>query len=119
MVKLIRRIFALLIAAAYFGAAALAAASPIGSCPELKDASPAAHHHHGGKHHQPHDKSGKTAGECLKCCVGACLVVAPLPTPNAGFGPAFEGTPVLYWAGTPAISGRALTPDPGPPRPIA
>ena|SRR6266498_4096433 len=118
--KLIHRMFALLIAATYIGATVAAAASPVGSCPALDGAAPFAHHHHSGHHPHHHGSSEKTAGECLKCCLGACLVAPCLLGPTIGVsGLAFVGTPVLYWAVSPAISGRAIAPDPGPPRPIA
>lgn len=124
MVTLTRRIFAVLIAAAYVGTTALAAAAPIGSCPALEAATPAARHHHGGRQsghqHKPHDKPGKAAGECPKCCLGTCLVGPSLPTPTtAGSDIAFSATPVVYWLAVSAISDRAVAPDPGPPRPIA
>jgi hypothetical protein len=31
----------------------------------------------------------------------------------------FVETPVLYWSVSLAISGRAIVPDPGPPKPIS
>ena len=119
LVKLVHRIFALLIVVAYLGATLVAAASPIGSCPVLDGAPRNAHHQHSGPppHHQ--GSPVKTAGECLKCCLGACLVVPCLPGPTVGLAElAFVGSPVLYWAVSPAIYGRAITPDPGPPKPI-
>ena len=119
LVKLVHRIFALLIVGAYLGATLVAAASPIGSCPAL-DAAPRNAHHHGDPHPNHQGSPGKTAGECLKCCLGACLVVPCLPGPTVGLAElAFVGSPVLYWAVSPAISGRAIAPDPGPPKPIA
>jgi hypothetical protein len=119
LVKLVRRIFALQIVAAYLGATLVAAASAIGSCPVLDDAPRNAHHHHSGPHPHHQGSPSKTAGECLKCCLGACLVAPCLPSPTGGFAElAFVGLPVLYWAVSPAIYGRAITPDPGPPKPI-
>jgi hypothetical protein len=116
LVKLIPRLFAFLIAVAYLGATVLATAPSIGSCPILEDPLPSPHHHHGG---HPHDSSGKTAGDCLKCCLWACLVAPCLPGPTLGISElAFVGSAVLYSAVSPAIYGRAITPDPGPPKPI-
>ena len=118
--KLVHRIFALLIVAAYLGATLVAAASPIGSCPALDGAPRNAHHQHSGPHPDHQGGPGKTSGECLKCCLGACLVAPCLPAPGTeASGPAFDGASVLYWAVSPAIYGRTITPDPGPPKPIA
>jgi len=118
LVNLVRRIFALLIVVAYFGATLVAAASPIGSCPALAGAPRNAHHHHGGPHPHHQGGPGKASGECLKCCLGACLVAPCLPDPTVGLAEvAFVGSPVLYWAVSPAIYGRTITPDPGPPKP--
>jgi hypothetical protein len=115
-VKLLRHIFALLVVTAYIGATVVAAASTIGSCPAL-DGAPHTHGHHDHQHHHSSDKS---AGECLKCCLGTCLVAPCLPSPMiAASERAFDGTPVLYWAVSRAIYGRAVAPDPGPPKPIA
>jgi hypothetical protein len=119
LVKLVHRIFALLVAATYIGAVVAAAAPPVGSCPAPEGAARTAHHHHSG-HNPPHHSSDKTAEECLKCCLGACLVTPCLPGPTTGVSSlAFVGTPVLYWVVTPAISARATSPDPGPPKLIA
>ena len=118
--KLIHRLFALLIAAAYLGASVAAAALPVGPCPTFKQPIHSAHQHHSGQHHHPHHGSGTAAGECLKCCLGACLVAPGLIGPSLGFlEVAFIGFPVLYWPGSSAIIGQFVAPDPGPPKPIS
>ncbi len=118
-VKLLRQIFALLIVTAYMAATIVAAASLIGSCRVLDGATHAAHTHGHHDHHHNHG-SRTAAGECLKCCLGACLVAPCLPNPTIDASElAFGGTPILYWAVSRAISGRAIAPDPGPSRPIA
>jgi hypothetical protein len=117
--KLHRPLFAFLVAIPYLAATMIAAESPLASCPALETALHATHtHHNHGVQHQ--HSSPISASECLKCCIGACLVVPCLPGPSVGISePAFVGLSVLYWAVSPAISGRAVIPDPGPPRPIA
>src|SRR5262245_12277539 len=113
-VRLIRCLLVFLIAAAYLGATLVVAASPVAGCPALDNPVHAAQHHHGEQHHHPHDPSGKAAGECLKCCLGACLAGACLLGPTVGVSSlVFVGSPVLYWAVSPPISGRAIVPDPG------
>ena len=115
---LMKRVLALLIVATYFGAALVAAASPISECPGLKSASHAGHPQHGNGHH--HDRSGSKSGECLKCCLGACLVGVSLP---ASIYSAriliFDTTSVAYWSGLPVLADRSIAPDPDPPKPIA
>ncbi len=118
-VKLLHRTVAWLIVAAYLGATIAAAPLQIGACPAV-DGAPHASHTHGHIGHQHHNGSENTAGECLKCCLGACLVAPCLSGATARISElAFVGTPVFYWAVSPAISGRAIPPDPGPPKPIA
>jgi hypothetical protein len=116
---LLRPLFALLVAITYLAATIIAAETPLASCPALETAPHATHtHHNHGDQHQ--HSSPISASECLKCCLGACLVAPCLPGPTVGVSElAFAGSPVLYWAVSPAISGRAITPDPGPPKPIA
>jgi hypothetical protein len=116
--KLLNRVLALLMIAVYFGAALAAAASPVAVCPSLKPASHAGHPHHGNGNHQDH--SGSKSGECLKCCLGACLVGVPLPAPTYGaWTLIFNATSVAYWSGLPALIDRSIAPDPDPPKPIA
>src|SRR5439155_12046648 len=97
----------------------VAAASPIGSCPALDGTPRNAHHHHSGSHHDHHGSTGKTSGECLQCCLGACLVAPCLPARGTEASRlAFVGSPVVYRAVSPAMNGRAIAPDPRPPKPI-
>jgi hypothetical protein len=119
LVKLLYRMLALLIAATYLGATIAAAALPVESCLALEGRGQAAHQQ-SGQHSHHHGSSRTSAGECLKCCLGACVAAPCLPNPAMDASElAFDGTPVLYWAVWPAISGRAIAPDPGPPKPIS
>ena len=112
-------LFAFLVAITYLAATVIAAQTPLAACPALETA-PDAMHTRDHLGHQHHHGSRTSAGECLKCCLGACLVASCLPGPTAGVAElAIVGSPVLYWAVSPAIYGRAITPDPGPPKPIA
>lgn len=123
--KIAARIVAVLVAAAYFAATIIAAASPVGACPALEGKGHPAHQHqfHGQQHdpqHSHHERGTPTsAGECLKCCIAACMVAPCLPGPTTGMEQhAFVETPVLYWASSLAIYGRAIAPDTDPPKPI-
>src|SRR5260370_29262550 len=118
-VKVPHRLFAFLVAITYFAAVVIAAETPLASCPALETAPHALHIHH-DHGHQQHHGSRTSAGECLKCCLGACLVAPCIPGPTLGVsGLAFVETPVLYLAVSSAIAGRAVAPDPGPPTPTA
>src|SRR5216684_2665154 len=94
--KLPNPIIVLLVLVAYLAATVAAAASPVARCPALESASHLGQpHHHSSESH--HDHSGSKPGECLKCCLGACLVTVSLPAPTNGTSsPAFFGTPVVY-----------------------
>jgi hypothetical protein len=116
--RLLRRVLALLITATYFAAAFATAASPVAECPGLKPASHAGHSHHSNGNH--HDRSGSKSGECLKCCLGACLVGVSLPAPtNGAWTLMLNTTSVAYWSGLPVLADRSIAPDPDPPKPIA
>ena len=125
LLKPLRRLLALLIVPAYLGATVIAATSPVGACPALEGRQHAAHHHahvadQRSSNHPHHRNTPTNAGECLKCCIAACVVAPCLPGPAIGVSQyAFVGTPVLYWAVSTALLGRAIAPDPGPPKPIA
>ena len=113
------RLCRLLVIVAYTAATAVGAATlPLAACPGLDMAAhPVTHHDHG---HQHHNGSDSKADECLKCCVGSCLVAPGLPRPNAGVSElAFAEVPVLYWGVLSVIVGDPVAPDPGPPKPIA
>jgi hypothetical protein len=115
---LLKQVLVLLIVATYFGAAIVAAASPVAECPGSKPASHAGHPHHGNGNH--HDHSGSKSGECLKCCLGACLVGVSLPAPtNGAWTLMLNTTSVVYWSGLPVLADRSIAPDPDPPKPIA
>jgi hypothetical protein len=114
----LKRVLALLVIATYFGAAFAAAASPVNECSGLKPASHAGHPHHSNGNH--HDHSGSKSGECLKCCLGACLVGVSLPAPtNGAWTVTFNTTSVTYWSGLPVLADRSIAPDPDPPKLIA
>src|SRR6266571_2194168 len=120
-VRVLRPLFAFLVAITYLAATAIAAESSLASGPALETAPSATHtHDHYGHQHQ-HDHGSKTnEGDCLKCCLAGCLGAPCLSDPTIALSePAFVGAPVLYWAIWPAIAGRAIAPDPGPPKPIA
>src|SRR5712671_2552653 len=115
---LLKRVLALLLVATYFGAAVAAAGSPVAECPGLKPQSHAGHAHHSNGTH--HDHSGSKSGECLKCCLGACLVGVSLPAPNNGaWTLLLNPTLVAYWSGLSVLADRPIAPDPDPPKPIA
>jgi hypothetical protein len=115
---LLKRVLALLIIATYFGAASVAAALPVAECPGLKPASHAGHPHHSNGNH--HDHPGSKSGECLKCCLGACLIGVSLPAPsNGAWTLILNTTSVAYWSGLPVLADRSIAPDPNPPKPIA
>ena len=116
---LLRPAFAFLVSIAYLAATVVAAASALASCPALGTAPHTTHSHHGhGNQHHHGPPIG--AGECLKCCLGACLSTPCLPGPTAIVSKlAIVGSPVLYWAVSAAFHGRAVIPEPGPPKPIA
>jgi hypothetical protein len=76
---------------------------------------PEEHTHHTGKtspHHQHQHDSGLTCCcDCLGCASAAYLL------PQLGIAQSELGTQVHYDALTASLSGRALVPEPGPPRP--
>lgn len=116
--RLLNRVLALLIIATYLGAAITAAASPVAECPALEPAPHAGHPHHSNGHRDDH--SGSKSGECLKCCLGACLVGVSLPAPTDGaWTLIFKTTSVAYWSWLPVLADRSIAPDPDPPNPIA
>lgn len=116
--KLLNRVLSLLIIATYLGAAVVAVASPVAECPTLEPALHAGHSHHGTENHHQHP--GSKPGECLKCCLGACLVGVSLPAPtNGAWTLAFSTTSVAYWSGLLVLADRSIAPDPDPPKPIA
>jgi len=118
-VKALRPIFAFLVAVTYIAATVIAAESSLasGRAPETAPTATHSHDHHG--HHHDHG-SKTTEGDCLRCCLGGCLGAPCLSGPTIVLSePAFVGAAVLYWALWPAIAGRSIAPDPGPPKPIA
>ena len=118
--KALHRMCGLLLVVAYAAASVVAAASPLAVCPAL-DRTHHAGHPHGidhTRHH--HDGSGSRPGDCLKCCVGTCLLGVSLPVPfNGASSLAFDGMPVVYAFEQAVLAGRSIRPDPGPPKPIS
>jgi hypothetical protein len=79
---------------------------------------PDEHVHHTGKaspHHQHHQHDKRLA--CCCDCLG-CTSAAYLP-PQLGIAPADLGVQIHYYALSASLSGRALLPEPNPPRPGA
>src|SRR5947208_1852088 len=113
--KVLHRLSRLLVVAAYAAAPVMAAASPLAGCPAL-DHAPHAGHLHGADqtHHNHHDRSGANPGDCLKCCVGACLIGVSLPVPFSGATTlALYGARVIYASEHAGITERSTAPDPG------
>ena len=74
---------------------------------------PEEHAHHTGTapHEHPHDKDVACCCDCLGCASAAYL------RPPLGITRAEPGVQVAYDGLTAALSGRALRPEPDPPRP--
>src|SRR5580700_2167082 len=118
--KLLHRICGLLVVVAYAAATVVAAASPLSACPALDHAFHAGHPYGVGHIHDHHDPGSRSQpGDCLKCCVGTCLMGVSLPVPfNGATTLAFYGTRVIYVSEQSVLTDRAIAPDPAPPRPI-
>jgi hypothetical protein len=76
---------------------------------------PEEHAHHHGKTEPQHQHDKKMA--CCCDCLG-CTSAAYLP-PQLGIAPADLGVQIHYYALSASLSGRALLPEPDPPRPGA
>src|SRR2546423_13346772 len=115
-VSLLRRGFGIVVVIAYVTASVFGVSSA-GSC-ATPTPEPHTHHDHGRHHHHSQHTPQNTASECLKCCLGACLVPPCLPGPTVGGSqPGFAASPVLDWAVGAGNPGRAGGPDPRPPPP--
>jgi len=117
----LRQLFGWLAIAAYIAATVIAAASPLAACPALDHAHHAGHQHAPDHTHHHHDQgSGSHSGDCLKCCMGTCLLGVSLPLPaNGASSLAFFGTLVVYPSEQSLLVDRSIPPDPAPPKPIA
>jgi hypothetical protein len=77
---------------------------------------PEEHTHNTGKtsphHEHQHDKGLACCCDCLGCTSAAYL------PPQLGIAPAMLGTQIHYDAPAASLLGRALLPEPDPPRPI-
>ena len=118
-VKVLRRLCRLLVIVAYATATIVAAASPIAACPDLDlDHHSHAGHAHGAAHHEHGKHSRSQPGECLNCCIGACLLGASLlPPQSATASSAFYGARIVYPSEEIALADRSIAPDPAPPKP--
>lgn len=117
----LHRLYRLLVVLAYTAATITAAASPLATCPTLDlDHHSHAGHGHGIAHHE-HDKhSTPQHGECLNCCIGACLLgVSLLPPMSATASSANYGARIVYVSEEVALADRSIPPDPNPPKPTA
>jgi hypothetical protein len=81
------------------------------------DPGPEEHVHHVGTtspHHQHrHDHGPACCCDCLGCTSAAFL------PPELAIAPAELGAQIHYEALTTSLSGRAVLPEPGPPRPVS
>jgi hypothetical protein len=112
--KPMRRVFWMLIAVVFLGTATVAASSLPG-CPASEPISYGELGHSG--HGSPDDHPGTKPDGCLKCCLGACLLGVSLSAPgNVAAAPGFDVAAILYWSGPAVLRGRAIKPDPAPPR---
>lgn len=120
-IEALRRFCGLLLIVAYVAGSITAAASPVATCPslDLDLQSHVGHAHGAAKHHHHSKHSGSQAGDCLKCCIGICLLGASLPPPvSATASSAFYGVRIVYAFEEIALADRSVPPDPSPPRPI-
>src|SRR5215469_3447372 len=96
--NLLHRLCGLAVIVAYAVATIVAAASPLAACPGLDHARHVGLQHgadHTDNHH--HGGSGSHPGDCLKCCMGTCLLgMSLLPPVNGASSIAFYATPVVY-----------------------
>jgi hypothetical protein len=77
-------------------------------CPEALD-------HHSGTHST--DRQHHKAADPACCCDCLGCVLALNLTPDLSFGPAFLAGTVRYGDENSILAGRALVPEPDPPRP--
>jgi hypothetical protein len=109
MRELARRFLLLLCALAFFGGTTVGLVMHPAAAGE-----PCAEHQGGAGTADHHD--GKHGGNCLTCCVGACVALPDLPPrPLSSLIP-LTATTVAYWEGGNTISGRSIAPDTAPPR---
>ena len=120
MRSLLRRLVVLLAALAFVTGSAIGVATPTTAAEPCPPEHGDMHGHSGG--HQPghggqhrHDSDPRAALQC--CCVGICVSVPNLPVALT-IAPV-SVMPVAYWDTTRFSVGRSITPEPGPPRPLA
>ena len=119
--NVLHRLCGLVVIVAYAATTIVAAASPLAACRALDHARHLGQQH-GSDHtdHHHHDGSGSDPGDCLKCCMGTCLLGLSLPASLNGVSSiAFYGTPVVYAFEQSVLADRSIAPDPDPPKPIA
>jgi hypothetical protein len=78
------------------------------------DATDHAQHHGGAVPLHCHNEHHGAA--CLTCCLGACTVVADLPSRLMPDVAAFSVAAVTYWETDVSLSDRSIAPDHDPPR---
>ena len=118
-VEALRRVWTLLVLIVYTASAITAAASPLAACPVALDNHSHAEHGHGATHHEHGNDSTPHPGDCLKCCLGACLLaVSLLPPAIATASSTFYGARIVYSSEEIALANRSIPPDPAPPKPI-
>ena len=101
--RLVRPLLAILMVLALAGAPLRAL-----PCPDTDEAVPAGHHNHHGHH----------AADFDACCCD-CVGCAALALPESDFGPALVVAAAAYRSADSMLPGRALQPEPDPPRPAA
>jgi hypothetical protein len=117
-VGVLRRIIGLLLIVAYAAAMFVAATSPLAACPALDRTHHAGHQHGLGHTHHHDERPSSHPGDCLNCCMGACLLGTSLPAPlNSASSLAFNGTRVIYACEQSVLADRSIPPDPTPPKP--
>ena len=113
VVRLLRPLLAILVAAALIGAPAVQAASAM-PCDAM---------HMAAADHQASSGNAPTPAPCkaTPTCVDAlgCVSVASLPAPAISTARLLTWTPVAYWAGADAREGLSVEPALLPPIPFA
>ncbi len=70
---------------------------------------------HSGHDDTKHPPATGRDPQLLGCCL-ACFVAPIPPLSQPAPSPAIRIAPVVYWTGAPVLTGRAILPEPAPPR---